>query len=254
MRIKILFLLAILISTSLAVTAQEQDEHPHWTYEGEEGPAHWGELSEAFALCNSGKTQSPINIADAYSVDVSDIAFNYNASAINILNNGHTVQVNYDEGSSIVFNGVTYNLLQFHFHHPSEHTLNGEPAPMEIHFVHADADGNLAVVGVMLQEGAENTAYSDVLANLPTEETEVETLEGLTISAADLLPAEHTVYTYSGSLTTPPCSEGVRWLLMDHAVELSAAQIEAFTSIFENNARPVQPLNARDVLQDSTGM
>lgn len=258
MRIKILFLLAILISTSVATAAQEHDEHPHWTYEGEEGPEHWGDLSHEYALCSAGKTQSPIDITAPYAVDVNDISFNYHPSALNIFNNGHTVQVGYDEGSSIVFGGVAYNLQQFHFHHPSEHTINGEPAQMEIHFVHADAGGNLAVIGVMLYEGAENPAYTGVLTddlvNLPVTTSPGTPTPGINVSAADMLPAVRNIYTYTGSLTTPPCSEGVRWLLMEHPVELSAEQIRNFLTIFQNNARPVQPLNARDVLQDSSGI
>lgn len=254
MRGKLFILLAtmsMVVFVSAVAFAQEHGEAPHWEYEGEAGPDHWGELSEDFGLCGTGKTQSPIDISSSYSVNINDVAFNYDTSAINILNNGHTIQVNYDAGSSIELNGVTYNLLQFHFHHPSEHTINGAPVPMEIHLVHSDADGNLAVVGVMLVEGdADNAAYADVMGHLPAEKSEVETLE-MTVDAASLLPEAKTYFTYTGSLTTPPCSEGVRWLLLDTPVELSAAQIEAFSSIFELNARPVQPLNARDVLEDS---
>ncbi len=236
-----------------ALLAQEHGDTPHWTYEtgSEEGPANWGELSEEFALCSTGKTQSPIDVAATIAVDISDIEFNYGPSALNILNNGHTIQVMYDAGSSITYNGVTYDLVQFHFHHPSEHTLNGDVAPMEIHFVHRDANNNLAVVGVMLMAGdADSAAYADVFANLPPEEAEVTTLDA-TVSAMDMLPAAKTYFTYTGSLTTPPCSEGVRWLLLDTPIELSVAQIEAFAAIFEVNARPVQPVNARDIINDA---
>ncbi|MFZ4816235.1 MAG: carbonic anhydrase [Phototrophicaceae bacterium] len=247
--------LMVLASVAVGILAQEHggDEPPHWTYEvgSEVGPEVWGTLSEDFALCGAGKTQSPINVVTTVPVDIADIAFDYSSSALNILNNGHTVQVNYDAGSSISYNGTPYDLLQFHFHTPSEHTINGEAVPMEIHFVHRDANGNLAVVGVMLTEGdADNAAYADVLANLPAEEADVTTLD-FTVSAADMMPAEKTFYTYSGSLTTPPCSEGVRWLLLDTPVSLSAAQIAAFNAVFELNARPVQPVNARDVLNDT---
>lgn len=241
--------LFLLLSPHARVSAQE--EPVHWTYEGEEGPEHWGEINEDYALCGAGKTQSPINISSAYSTDIIDISFDYSESALNILNNGHTIQVNYDAGSSITYNGVTYDLLQFHFHHPSEHTVEGVATPLEVHFVHRDADGNLAVVGVMLAEGeADNAAFAAVFASLPAEKSEVETLDA-TISAADMLPQTATYFTYSGSLTTPPCSEGVRWLVMQEPVTLGAAQIEAFSTIFELNARPVQSLNARDILLDT---
>lgn len=243
-------LFSIIAVFALTVVAVAQ-EPVHWTYEGEEGPDHWGELSEDFALCSTGRTQSPINIETVIGTNINDIAFDYHDSALNILNNGHTVQVNYDAGSSITYNGVQYDLVQFHFHHPSEHTINGAASPMEIHFVHRSAEGNLAVVGVMLNEGAaDNPAYADVFANLPPEAAEVTTLDAA-VSAMSMLPEAKTYYTYSGSLTTPPCSEGVRWLLLDNPIELSAAQLEAFGSIFENDARPVQPQNARDVIEDS---
>lgn len=245
----VLFSILVIFALTIVAVAQEP---VHWTYEGEEGPDHWGELSDDFALCSTGRTQSPINIVTVVGTNVGDIAFDYHDSALNILNNGHTVQVNYDAGSSIMYNGTQYDLVQFHFHHPSEHTINGVASPMEVHFVHRSAEGNLAVVGVMLNEGAEdNAAFADVFANLPPEQAEVATMDAV-VSAMSMLPEAKTYYTYSGSLTTPPCSEGVRWLLLDHPIELSATQLEAFGSIFENDARPVQPVNARDVIEDSS--
>lgn len=241
----------VLLGMTYAGLQAQQQPDVHWTYEGEEGPAHWGNLRDGFKLCSTGTTQSPIDIESTVSANISDIQFNYSDSAVNILNNGHTVQVNYDPGSSIMYDGVQYDLAQFHFHHPSEHTVNGEAAPMEAHFVHRSADGALAVVGVLLVEGeADNPNFAPVFDNLPTEKVDVTTLAA-TVSAAAMLPDAKTYYTYSGSLTTPPCSEGVRWLLMTTPVELSAAQIEAFSAIFEDDARPVQPQNARDVIQDS---
>ncbi len=238
--------------TSLTVVAFAQEGEVHWTYEGEEGPEHWGDIKSAYALCGTGTTQSPIDITTTVSTDIGDIAFNYAPSALNIFNNGHTIQAAYDAGSSITYNGVQYDLLQFHFHHHSEHSINGVISPLEIHFVHRSAEGALAVVGVMLNEGdADAEAYTSVFASLPPEESEVATIEGATINATDMLPAEKTYYTYSGSLTTPPCSEGVRWLLLDTPITVSAAQIEAFSAIFELNARPVQQQNARDVINDT---
>ena len=252
MRLKSLLVVGIVLSMLSVAFVMAQEEKPHWSYEaeGETSPAMWGELSPEYALCGTGKTQSPIDILTTVATDVSDIAFTYLPSALTIFNNGHTVQVNYDEGSEIVYNEHTFPLAQFHVHHPSEHTLNGEAFPLEMHFVHKDADGNLAVVGVLVKEGAENPAYADFIANLPTEETEPTTLD-YTVNALDMMPTEKTYYTYSGSLTTPPCSEGVRWLLLTTPIELSAEQIESIATIFEHNARPTQALNARDVLQDT---
>ncbi len=243
------FMIVSLLMGALVVAQDAEPEHPHWTYEGEEGPAHWGEINPDYELCSLGEAQSPIDIADAQTLNLTDIAFNYTASALNIFNNGHTIQVQYDEGSSIVYNEIQYNLIQFHFHTPSEHTVNGESFEMELHFVHQDANGSLAVVGVLLREGAENPAYAELFAHLPATEGEPEPTE-LTIDAASLLPAETSYFTYGGSLTTPPCSQGVRWLVLTTPVEISAEQIEAFRAIFEMNARPVQPLNDRDLLQD----
>ncbi|MDZ4770337.1 MAG: carbonic anhydrase family protein [Chloroflexota bacterium] len=248
-------ILSIFVAASLTIlplVGFAQETEVHWTYEGEEGPEHWGDIKDEYTLCGTGTTQSPIDITTTVSTDIGDIAFNYAPSALNIFNNGHTIQAAYDPGSFIVYNDVQYALLQFHFHHHSEHSINGVTSPLEIHFVHRSAEGALAVVGVMLNEGDANAdAYASIFANAPTEASEIVTIDGATINASDMLPAEKTYYTYTGSLTTPPCSEGVRWLLLDTPLTLSTAQIEAFGSIFELNARPIQPQNARDVINDS---
>lgn len=249
-------MLFFVVVTSLGATVVGFAQEPeiHWTYEGEEGPEHWGSLKSAYALCGTGTTQSPINITTAVvSADIGDITFSYAPSALKMYNNGHTAEVDYDEGSFIVYNGIQYNLVQFHFHHHSEHTINGVTSPLEVHFVHRSADQALAVVGVMMNEGETHSeAFANVFAHLTTEVTEHATpIDGVTINAADMLPDEKTYYTYTGSLTTPPCSEGVRWLLLDTPITVSAAQIEAFSAIFELNARPVQPHNARDIINDT---
>jgi carbonic anhydrase len=233
--------------------AKGQDATPapaHWTYEGEEGPEFWGELDANYATCSSGRAQSPIDIAGEQALDLQDIVFNYQPSALTIFNNGHTIQANYDAGSTITYNETEYTLLQFHFHHPSEHTIGGTAFDMELHLVHRDAAGNLAVVGILLQKGqGANESLAPVFDNLPPEKSDPQTLEA-TISAADFLPEAHTYFTYSGSLTTPPCSQGVRWLLLNEPVTISEAQFEAFAALFELNARPVQPINNRDLLED----
>lgn len=233
---------------------EETAEHTasHWSYEGDSGPEHWSMLSEDYAVCGTGHEQSPIDVAAAAPEDLANIAFNYRPSNVNILNNGHTVQVNYDAGSTIELDGTTYNLLQFHLHAPSEHTVDGRSFPAELHLVHQNADGGLAVVGVLIEEGAENNNFASVWANLPAEEQAVETIGGATVAADSLLPADRLSYRYDGSLTTPPCSEGVEWLLLTTPIEMSAAQIRAFVDIVEDNHRPVQPLHDRELVEDTS--
>ncbi len=240
-------------SLATSVFAQDTQPPPHWEYEGEDGPEHWGELGEIYALCGTGTAQSPIDITSSTGVGLSDISFDYGESALNIFNNGHTIQVDADASSnSILYNGITYDLVQFHFHHPSEHTVDGVPAAMEIHFVHRDPhSGNLAVVGVLLTEGeTDNEAYAAVFDHLPAEMGEPDAM-GNTLDLASLVPESTLFTTYNGSLTTPPCSEIVRWLVLDTPISLSSEQIEAFAAIHEMNARPVQPLNGRDLLADN---
>ena len=220
----------------------------HWTYSGNEGPEHWGELSDKFALCSTGKNQSPINISGLIEAELQPISFSYAAASKDILNNGHTIQVNYNAGSYITVDGIDFELKQFHFHAPSENLINGKSYPMEAHLVHADKDGNLAVIGVMFVEGKENKALTQAWEKMPKQANDKQTLTG--VAAIDLLPKNHDYYRFNGSLTTPPCSEGVRWLVMKNAVSASKAQIETFTNAMHHaNNRPVQATNARPVLK-----
>lgn len=252
-------LFVIILVSSLLIygiaSAQSTDPTPapaHWTYEGDEGPDAWGNLDENYALCATGRAQSPINVTGAEAIGLQDIQFNYQPSALNIFNNGHTIQANYDMGSSITYNETEYQLIQFHFHHPSEHTIDGKSFDMEMHLVHRDASGNLAVVGILLQKSdADNAALAPVFDHLPAETGDPQAV-GVQINVADFLPDNHLFYTYAGSLTTPPCSQGVRWLLLETPATISETQLEAFASLFEMNARPVQPLNNRDLLEDNT--
>ncbi|MDE2636130.1 MAG: carbonic anhydrase family protein [Chloroflexota bacterium] len=223
-----------------------------WGYEGDSGPSEWAALAPEFVICGEGKAQSPIDIRDAVEAALVDIAFHYGETANNIVNNGHTIQVNVDSGSHIVYNGITYDLLQFHFHAPSEHTIAGEAAPMEIHFVHKDRNSNnLAVVGILLSEGeSANEAYAPIIDNMPAIPGAADAL-GDELALTELLPERRGYYTYQGSLTTPPCSEVARWLLLDTPVALSSAQIAAYRAIYDGNARPLQPLGERDLLHTS---
>jgi carbonic anhydrase/nucleoid-associated protein YgaU len=229
-------------TTEMAETAEI-----HWGYSGEIGPEFWGSLSEEFALCSSGTSQSPIDISGV-TPSSGGITFNYQPTSLgSVVNNGHTIQVNYDPGSSIEVDGVQYDLFQFHFHTPSENTQDGAAAPMEVHLVHRSAEGTLAVVGVWIDAGEENPVLAQFWDSIPAEEGEV-AMEG-SLNVADLVPVEPSYYAFSGSLTTPPCTEGVNWFMVDQRITASQAQIDAFTAIIGENARPVQPLNDRLIRQ-----
>ena len=254
MKARFVLLFVIALNTLFATVLLAQDAPPHWTYEGEDGPENWGELGEAYAACGTGQQQSPIDITTVNVDHLPDIEFSYTDSALNILNNGHTIQANYDAGSSIVSDGETYNLAQFHFHAPSEHTIDGESYPMELHFVHRSEAGVIAVVGLMIEVGdADNAGLAPVFDNMPPEASQDGTaaaIAGQTISAASLLPADQHYFTYSGSLTTPPCSEGVKWHVITTPITISQAQFDAYTALYPMTARPLQPINDRTVSLD----
>ena len=247
----LLLVLGLAMGQSGGQVAWAADD-PHWGYSGEAGPAHWGELSTTYAACSGGHEQSPVDIPAGAPLNPAGIQFNYQPSALTIVNNGHTIRADYAPGSTIEVEGKTYSLAQFHFHARSEHTLNGQYAPMEVHFVHQSADGELAVVGALINLGAENAAFAPVLAHLPAHEGEPETISGVTVDAAAMLPADRAYYRYEGSLTTPPCSEGVHWFVLHGGLEFSAAQIAAFTALYPDDYRPLQPLGSRTFLLSAT--
>lgn len=241
-------------STPKAAPKATPTQHDvHWTYDGEHGPDHWGELSPEWAKCSTGHSQTPIDIntnhADAIGLD--DVVFHYHPLQSKILNNGHTIQVNMPEGDAIEVDGDYYELAQFHFHSPSEHRLNGQQFPMELHLVHKNSKGNLAVVGIFLEEGPETSALAPVFSSMSLKAGQEKPIS-VPLDASGFIPADHELLRYSGSLTTPPCSEGVRWVVFTHAVSVSAAQMAAFRTLYENNARPIQALNSRPLLQDVT--
>ena len=244
-------MLALLSSGCGENDGRMKKEKAEWGYGAENGPAVWGRLSEDYRLCDEGRRQSPIDLADASPKRSPKVIFNYRSSPLTVVNNGHTVQVNYAEGSSIGIEGTSYQLLQFHFHSPSEHTLSGESLEMEMHLVHQNADsGELAVVGALVRRGSENAALAPVWENIPAAAGEPRRVDGVSINAEDLLPSERLFYRYDGSLTTPPCSEGVKWFVLTTPIEMSAAQIETFRSVINGNNRPVQPLNERELCVD----
>lgn len=250
-------LLALCLCASITACASHTDSHAqaghtsaksahgqaHWDYEnGEHGPANWAKLD--CPDC-AGKMQSPIDVPAGAKVTADDITFNYLPTKLDITNNGHTIKLNADKQSKIIVGGKTWNLLQLHFHAPSEHTIAGKFSPMEMHLVHQTDAGEYGVVGVMIVEGAANTAIQTLWNQMPQHVGDHADDEHTLINAINLLPAKRTYYNYSGSFTTPPCTEGVNWMLMTEPITVSADQLKAFTKLYDHNNRPVQPLNGR---------
>jgi carbonic anhydrase len=221
----------------------------HWSYTGKTGPAKWGTLEEEYGTCGLGKAQSPIDIRDnvAKQADLPAIEFGYKASPLKIIDNGHTIQINYAPGSFINVGGKQYELAQFHFHKPSEEKINGKSYAMVAHLVHMDAEGKLAVVAVLLTAGTDNPLIKTLGDNLPRDKETEHSVDAVTINVADLLPKDHAYYTFTGSLTTPPCSEGVTWFVLKHPTSISNAEVARFGKSYSMNARPVQPLNGRAI-------
>lgn len=234
--------LALAAAASLAAEGA-----PHWGYEGKAG--NWSDLDKEFATCKIGKEQSPIDIPSksAEKSKLAPIKVAYKASAAELVNNGHTIQVNLADGGAATVPSGSYKLLQFHFHTPSEEKIDGKSFPLVAHLVHRNDAGQLAVVAVLFKEGKENAALKDMFANLPAKEGKGDLKGGFNASA--LLPKEMGYYAFKGSLTTPPCSEGVAWQVLKAPVDISAGQLAAFRKIFKMNARPVQPLNGRKVME-----
>jgi len=233
---------------------------PVWHYDGEEGPDHWGELSPAFASCRDGRMQSPIDItlptqggvppALRLQFPPASLRIAHHEHVADGINNGHTIQINYDDGDTLALGETAYELVQYHFHNPSEHTFSGRRFPMEMHMVHRSASGDLAVVAVLIEEGRHNPAFDPVWGNLPRARGVETHYEHVTVDVDALLPLVRTSYRYDGSLTTPPCSEGVKWVVLTTPIELGTDQVRAFTGLIHDNSRPLQPLNGRTVIAD----
>jgi len=244
--------MAIAISAPLSIVGPAPvgaESGPHWSYTGKTGPTHWGALEHEYDNCGLGKTQSPIDIRDAAAkkAELPAIEFAYQATPLKIIDNGHTVQVNYAPGSFITVGGKQYELVQFHFHKPSEEKLNGKSYAMVAHLVHKDEDGKLAVVAVLLATGSKNPFIKTLWDNLPKDKKAEHAVDAVSINVADLLPKDRAYYTFTGSLTTPPCSEGVTWFVLKHSASISADEVARFGKLYPMNARPVQPLNGREV-------
>ncbi len=227
-----------------------REEKPHaaeWGYEGDVGPSHWGTLDPRYALADSGQSQSPIDIPSTASATAPAFAIEYTPSRINLVYNGHTVEEKEEGGSFLTLQDTRYELAQFHFHSPSEHTVDGAHAAMEMHLVHKSAAQEVAVVGVLIEPSdADNPAFSGVWEYLPSDSNRTRASE-LTIDPAAMLPQDRAAYAYEGSFTTPPCTEGVDWVVFKEPVRLSQAQIDQFRAILMGNNRPTQPLRGREV-------
>jgi carbonic anhydrase len=238
----------LLVFIGLHVSAQEG--HPkHWGYSGEVGPEHWQEFESDFGLCSSGRNQSPVDLRNFIEAELPRIAFDYEAGGHQVVNNGHAIQVNYEPGSKISVDQTEFELKQFHFHSPSENKIAGKSFPLEAHLVHADAKGNLAVVALMFEEGSSNAVLERVWPNVPKTENGTAEL-AQPVAVADLLDADRDYYRYEGSLTTPPCSEGVRWFVLKRVAKASAEQLKVVRdALGQANNRPTQPVGARVILQ-----
>ena len=225
-----------------------------WSYEGETGPEHWGEIDPNYATCANGKEQSPINIETSKVIEddkIEDPVINYKPTVFTLSNNGHTIQANPSTpDNSLVFGNEEYKLAQFHFHAPSEHQFNGQYFDMEVHFVHKNANNQYAVLGLMIKEGVSNPYLEKAWNVIPSEKTKEDVKLTEPIDLMNLLPADKDSFQYNGSLTTPPCSETVKWAVLEEPIEMSKEQIDKFRKIFPNNYRPVQPLNEREVKED----
>jgi carbonic anhydrase len=219
----------------------------HWTYEGEAGPENWGELSDEYGVCATGTHQSPIDLSTGSDIEGDTLELDYGNVDEHVTDTGHTFQLVADADAEVDYNGVEYTLLQMHYHDPSEHTVDGEAAPIEFHFVHQDDEGNLLVIGVLATEGGDNAAYDTFVSGTEASED----TDG-TVNLPDMLPESLDHFAYSGSLTTPPCTEGVQWIVLQTPVELSSEQIAQLQEAYPHNSRPVQPLNDREVTSAPT--
>jgi carbonic anhydrase len=231
----------------LCASAGLAAEGAHWSYEGATGPGHWGDIDAASKVCSVGSQQSPIDIRDTIKARLPQLNIAWARNADTIVNNGHTIQLSVAPGSTLTLSRAGYSLLQFHFHHPSEHTIAGKSSAMEVHFVHRHSTGALAVIGVLMTAGQSNPAFHKITAGMPTH-------AGGPIKAAPgidpnhLLPPRRSYYRYAGSLTTPPCSETVEWLVLHQPLQVAKSDIDVFAKLFPMNARPVQKDNRRFVL------
>jgi carbonic anhydrase len=223
-----------------------------WSYEGPKGPEHWGDLDPAYATCKDGEEQSPIDIRNTKKAEFPALRFGYQSGPLKyLINNGKTIRVNYHDapgtGNFLIFGDTRYQLTQFHFHRPSEEYVHGKSYEMVAHFMHEANDGKAAGVAVLLKAGKANSAIQPIWEHMPMSEGKEEEIPGVQVNPAGLLPPDFSYYSYMGSLTAPPCTEGVSWFVLKTPVEISAAQINAFAKLYPHDVRPPQPLHNRIV-------
>jgi carbonic anhydrase len=221
-----------------------------WSYEGPDGPDHWGDLDPAYVACKAGREQSPIDIRDAHATDLPAMRFDYHSGPLKyLINNGYTIRLNYHDapgaGNVLTVGGKSYHLTQFHFHHPSEEYVGGKPYEMEVHLMHEAGDGAVMGVTVFLKAGSPNATVQRMWDHMPTTAGKEQEIPGVEVNPANLLPSDAAYDTYKGSLTAPPCTEGVTWFVLKTPVEISAAEISAFAKLYPHDVRPLQPLNGR---------
>ncbi len=222
----------------------------HWSYGGDGGPEAWGQLKPEFATCATGSRQSPIDIRSGVKVDLEPIQFDYRPTGFSVVDNGHTIQVNLGGGNSIEVQGRRFELLQFHFHRPSEERVNGRQFDMVAHLVHKDLEGRLAVVAVLLDRGSAQPLVQTIWNNLPLEKG-TEQVVRTELDMNHLLPADRRYFTYMGSLTTPPCSEGVLWMVLQQPMPVAPEQVNVFSRLYPMNARPIQQASGRLIKQSN---
>ena len=234
----------------LCASATVAEDHPHWSYEGSTGPDKWGKLDAADQACSIGQQQSPIDISGSISARQSPLKISWSRRPDTIVNNGHTIQLNFPEGSTLNVGDRGYRLIQLHFHHPSEHLVEGKGFAMEAHFVHGAKEGGLAVIGVFLVPGRTNATFRKIVSTMPQEAGSPVSADHA-IDPNGLLPPQRAYYHYQGSLTTPPCSEIVDWLVLTRHIEVAEDDIARFAKLYPKNARPVQNRDRRYILSSS---
>jgi carbonic anhydrase len=242
----------IALATLLAPRSVQAQWKTHWTYEGATGASHWGDLDPDYAACKTGREQSPVDIQATEKASLPALRFEYKSSPLKyLINNGYTIRVNYHDdpgsGNFLTVGSERYHLTQFHFHHPSEEYVHGKPYAMEVHLMHESSDGKLAGVTVFLRAGRANPTVDQLWAHMPKSEGKELEIPGVEVSPAGLLPSDAAYYAYIGSITAPPCTEGVTWFVLKTPVEVSAEQIAAFAKLYPRDVRPRQPLNGRIV-------
>lgn len=223
-----------------------------WSYQGEKGPDHWASLDPDYATCATGRNQSPIDIRATTKAKLPKLEFDFRNGPVNIVNNGYTaVRVDYSpgNGNSLTIGPKSYELTQFHFHHPGEEKINGKSYDMVLHLMYRSRDAQVVGVAVPLKRGQANGTIAQLWAHMPQTPGKYQLISGLSINLAGLLPKETGYYRYDGSVSAPPCNEPVTWFVLKSPVEISAEQIGAFAKLYPHDVRPIQPTNGRIVME-----